>query len=373
MVPYQGPRSIEAHELPELIQLLNLVFRPHGGDMGRDYPRHVALSNRENVRIITVDGKIVSHVSTSIRPLNLGGIPTWEAGIGAVATHPDARGHGFASILMQDAVERSVSQGADIMLISGDMGVYKRMHAVECGQYLQVRITPDIPESQKGYSLRKVQFDDLPAIGRLWETLPVRYLLPLEDWQALFECQFVMDKPSEWWMVMDGDEAVGFGIVHPKDQELLLLDWVGRSDALNTAGAFWFQHYGIQTLTYTVCPNVSIPKSWLSQRQPIRAFDGTVLVIEARRFLQRARAFLAQRIGEEMLTRLQIDAQEQSVRFRFGDEQVTFEHGGEVTLLFFGHPTVDILSTKLAEGSKLRAVLRRMFPIPLVWYGIGYV
>lgn len=373
MANYEGPRSIEDRELPELIDLLNLVFRPNGGDMGRDYPRHVALSNRENVRIIRQEGKIVAHTAVSIRPICLSGISTWEAGIGAVATHPEARGHGFASILMADAQRRSIEQNADIMLISGDNGVYRRMHAVDCGRFPVVKIGKNLPKTNPALTFSKADEQDIGAIIQLWETLPTRYLLPREDWQELLQCKLVMDKPSEWWMVHLGNELIGFGIAHRVDSELRLLDWAGHPNALDAAAAFWFNQYEIETLTYIPSSIILLPLHWRDHIRQIRAFDGTVLVIEAQRFLQRAESFIAEKIGEDLLRRLRIEAKPQWARFECEGEQVEFENGGELAHLFFGHPTEDILAKKLCAKSTLYSILKRIFPVPLVWYGIGYV
>lgn len=373
MATFEEPRTIEERELPELIGLLNLVFRPKGGDMGRDYPRHVALNNIDNVRIIKQNGKIVSHVSTSIRPLSLGGISTWEAGIGAVATHPGARGQGFASILMNDSVKRSVEQGADLMFISGDNGVYRGMHAVECGRFPVVKIGKDTPKTNPIFILSEAKESDVDAICRLWETLPTRYLLPREDWAALLQCKLVMDKPSDWWTVRFGDDLLGFGIVHRKESEMLLLDWAGHPDALDAAAAFWFGRYGVESITYVPSSLSLLPMAWRTCIQQIRAFDGTLLVIEAQRFLHRAESFFIEKIGEEAFRRLRIEAKTQWALFEWEGERAEFEHGGELAFLFFGHPTEDIISKKVPAGSALHSLLKRMFPVPLVWYGIGYV
>lgn len=373
MNEYEGPRCIEESELPELIQLLNLVFRPHGGDMGREYPRHVALSNRENVRIVKQNGKIVSHVATSIRPVSLGGIQTWEAGIGAVATHPDGRGKGYASILMQDAVRRSVERGADIMLISGDLGVYRRMHAVDCGTYPVMKVPRNRLQPNSAFSISPAQDSDIDSIISLWKTLPTRYMLPREDWVALSQCRHVMDKPSDWWMVRWENVPVGFGIVHKEGSDLWLLDWAGHPDALEAAAAFWIDRYQSETLVYISVKDNRIPISWKQWIEQTRSFYGTVLVIDSRRFLLRARPFLEERIGTNDYAQLSIQAEKQSVCFELDDERVEFVNGGELALLFFGHPTEDIVSKKMPDDSKLRSLLMHMFPVPLVWYGIGYV
>ncbi len=374
MVDYQGPRCIEEHELPELINLLNLVFRSDGGCMGSDYPRHVAMSNRQNVRIITMGGKIVAHVATSVRPIILGGIPTYEAGIGAVATHADARGLGLASILMQDAVERSVEQGADIMLISGDLGVYRRMHAVDCGRFNQVKIDRTYLEASSGFDISPAQENHIDEIISLWATLPTRYILPREDWIALLACKKTMDKPSDWWVVHHDGELCGMGIVTQEKSGLNLLDWAGYSEALQAAASFWFDHYKNESLTYVPSSANLLPLSWQKGSQGLRTFyEGTVLVIQAQRFLQRAESLIIERIGETAFADLTIEAQEQSASFEYKGERLELQNGGELTHLFFGHPEIDILSDRLNHDSPFYKIMSQIFPLPLVWYGVGYV
>jgi len=374
MVDYEGPRCIEEYELPELINLLNLVFRSDGGDMASDYPRHVAMSNRENVRIIKMGGKIVAHVATSVRPVNLSGIQTYEAGIGAVATHADARGLRLASVLMQDAVERSVEQGADIMLISGDLGVYRRMHAVDCGRFNQVKIDRTYVEASGDFSISPAQENHIDDIINLWSTLPTRYILPREDWIALFDCKTIMDKPSDWWVVHHDGNLCGMGIIKQEAAELTLQDWAGQTEALQAAASFWFDHYKNESLTYVPSSANLLPLNWKKASQGLRTlYEGTVLVIQAQRFLKRAEALIIERIGEQAFADLKIEAQEQSATFEYKGERLEFQNAGELTHLFFGHPEIDILSDRLPHDSPLYKIMSRIFPIPLVWYGVGYV
>ena len=110
MTEFEGPLSIRTEELPRLYELLNSVFRQQGGDMSRGYPRHIGENNLANIRVIKQKGKIVSHVATSIRPVTLGDSHQSggdrRGGDGSIRS-----GQGFASILMGDAVRRSIEQG----------------------------------------------------------------------------------------------------------------------------------------------------------------------------------------------------------------------------------------------------------------------
>ena len=374
MSEWQGPFSLTESDQAELVALLNLCFRPSGGDMLHDYPRHLSLCNRENVRFIRLDGRIVSHVATSIRPVLLGGIPTVVAGIGAVATHPDARGLRLASVLMEDAVARSLAQGADLMLISGDLGIYRRMNARVCGGFPKVVIPKSSLSTSGNLHVRPVTSADLDAVIRLRQSQVTRYLLPREDIEALFECKIVMDKRSDWWLVWVADCPVGFGAVHHHDDEIVLLDWAGCAEALPEAAPFWLEHYAAQHFHYAAVCRSLIPLAWskfiLPDPEP---FYGTLLFINAKRFLQRAEAYFCERIGESNWKNLHVEAEDQKVCFTLGDESIELANGGEIADLFFGVPGRDFISEHLPHHGPLAQLLANAFPIPLVWYGLGYV
>lgn len=342
--------------------------------MSSDYPRHLSLDNREMVRIIKDGGKIVSHVATSVRPVTLGGVNTAVAGIGAVATVPEARGKGYASLLMADAIERSVAAGADIMLISGDEGIYKRIHAVECGSFSEIYIEKDQWNERVGcYEIAQVSASDLTEIIHLRQGLTTRYLLPLEDMQALHHCKWVMDKPSEWWTVKDVNQIVGFGVTYKDGNDIHLLDWAGCNEALIELTGHCFEHLKSEKLIY-IAPDVSLlPLEWRDWIRRNIPFVGTVIVIQAERLLQRAAPYIEERIGAKSWNQITIDAESQKVVFSIDNECAVFDNGGELAYLFFGQVDGDIINEKTSDHGHLRGLLKQIFPIPLVWYGLGYV
>ncbi len=369
----EQPQSIQKHELNELISLLNYIFRADGGDMGKDYPRHLGENNLENIRVIKQEGQIVAHVAASIRPVSLAGIQTKVAGIGAVATHPEARGYGFASILMQDAIQRCTEQGADIMLISGDLGIYRRLHAEECGQFPVFEISEEDLRPQSGFSLIPVDSTHIDIINLLLEQKTTRYMLPQEDLEALEQCRHVMDRSSDWWIILYGDTPTGFGVVHADEQKVDLLEWAGHPNALQYAAYQWLHHYGAPSLHYITHEAHQIPLHWQACITDWRAFEGTVLMLHTYRFMRQAQDLLSQRLGEETLNALKFDCGMQQMAISLGEEILELKNGGEVVQFLFGHPMRNILEEKLPGTSALKSILQKGFPLPLVWYGLGYV
>lgn len=372
--PYEGPLSARKEDLGELNDLLNKTFRSErAGNMLAEYPRHVGECNLDNVRLIRQNGRIVSHVATSVRPVLLNGIPTVEAGIGAVATCESARGQGLASKLMTDAVERSVAQGADLMLISGDESIYLKMHATVCGRFPEVTVTQKDGTTGLDCTLTAASESNVSEIVNLRQAMPTRYMLPREDIAALLQCGFAMDKPVDWWIARISGFPVGWAVTHVHNGQIELIDWAGSEEILPEIAGLLLQHYKASTLHY-IAPQFSfLPVKWRYRVRGVVPFGGTALVIDAARFLQRAEPYLIERIGEETWEELEIAAEAQKVEITWKSERAVFENGGELARLFFGHPHEDILLQKAANGSELIALLRKLFPVPLVWYGIGYV
>jgi predicted N-acetyltransferase YhbS len=368
-----SPVSITPDDHGELIDLLNLCFREDGGSMLDDYERHVGLCNQNNIRVIKDNGRIVSHIATSVRPVVMGGIPTKVAGVGAVATHPDARGKGLASLLMEDTVARSEEQGADLMLISNDLNLYRRHNARLCGSFPQIEIQINAIQPIGGFTVRRVEETDLDAVIKLRQSLATRYLLPREDLAFLFHKKIVMDKPSDWWLVEFEEKSIGFGTVHFDNNLITLHEWAGHPKALHHAAAFWLSHYPAKTFLFNAVDESQLPVDWKAFIKERIVFEGSVVVMNGKRLIERAQPFIEERIGEETFSQLKIESSKQQLYISYKNETVAFEHGGELAECLFGLPDRDMLAEKISPDGDLYPILSAFLPLPLVWYGIGYV
>jgi len=129
MAEIEGPRGAEVDELSEVLDLVNLVFRTSRGmkpTMQEEFPLLFNEKNVENLRIIKVDGKIVSHVGIFECDAIIHGCRLKVGMIGAVCTHPDYRGRGFATRLVEDAMSKMRRDGVNIVMISGIRRLYDR-------------------------------------------------------------------------------------------------------------------------------------------------------------------------------------------------------------------------------------------------------
>ena len=110
----EGPRACGRYEIGPTLDLLNQVFTPERAGMGGWAPHLACEENREQMRVLLVNGRIVAHtglyVSEVVTPrgtLRLGGL--WS-----VACHPDYRRRGFGEACVRDAMRLMQEQGCEI-------------------------------------------------------------------------------------------------------------------------------------------------------------------------------------------------------------------------------------------------------------------
>lgn len=170
---FDGPRACGPYDLAGTLDLINLVFRtqpatgsPRPPDMGWEYTNIYNPENLANVRIVCHRGRPVSAVgilSTTVRTPR-GTISV--GGINAVATHPDYRRLGLATITLEDAQATMRAAGLHVGLLStGIPNYYRKLGWERAGQ-------------QRTFTFDRRNVTYLP---------PGDYLAVTEDWQPHLE------------------------------------------------------------------------------------------------------------------------------------------------------------------------------------------
>lgn len=196
----EGPRAPQCHELEDVVGVIDAVFRPGRPSMGAEFPQLLSTSNVRRLRIFadSITGRPVAHAGYLPQELIIEGHRIPVAALGSVCTLPEYRGQGLASRLVESIMEQAASEGLAIMLISGDSGVYKRLGAVETGDFLTVqadgkgisRLCASGGEradelDQCGIALGRATPDDLPAMAAAYRRESVRYARSVSDFREL--------------------------------------------------------------------------------------------------------------------------------------------------------------------------------------------
>jgi predicted N-acetyltransferase YhbS len=119
-------KAAEPTEYTEIYDMVDKAFK------GAELPSKIikvttiedANFQKEDLRVVKVDGKIVSAMMIIRRPLRIGTAIVKGAIVAPVATHPDYQGKGYCSNVMRDAVQYMKAQGFDITILWGIPWLY---------------------------------------------------------------------------------------------------------------------------------------------------------------------------------------------------------------------------------------------------------
>lgn len=370
------PRGATPTDREGLRQLVGKVFRPSLMD---EYPQLFHDGNLENCRIIVADGKVVSHVGMTIQDATLFGNRVRVACIGAVSTDPAYRGRGYATACFADAMRLAREKGVDFMMISGDRRLYRMAGCRSVGPGFTVRLSRETAEEipTEGVTLRLATREDIPVFGVLHRAEPIHWVRSIETWERAFACGFVMNRPSEFFLVERNGIAWGYFIL-ARPERTDRSPWVSEF-----AGDRRFILAGLASLVRkkelaAVTCHVSGWDRWGQQtfQEAGLSFrstptSGTYLVVNFVQLAERIRPYLSEIVGEATANSLQFESDGDAADIWLGEERFHLPNRGCVAHFLFG--TLEERPTPPPSEGRLAEIYRAAFPIPALWYGINYV
>ncbi len=121
-------RNLTADEIPELIDHLDMVFEGAPRELFERAYGANPTSDPSQTKVIIEDGRIVSAVRVLSKPVRIGSTRVEMGGVGGVSTHPDYRGRGHSTALLNAHLEEMERREYDIsMLFTGLTGFYGRL------------------------------------------------------------------------------------------------------------------------------------------------------------------------------------------------------------------------------------------------------
>jgi len=373
----EGPRAARKDELEAVVALSNLVFRSKGGDMGREYPTLFCPENAENLRIFLDDGKPVSLVGFTVRDTLIMGATIRVCNVGSVCTHPDYRNRGLATRLLEDSVRKALAEGVVVMLISGGRGLYRRMGCINAGLYHLYRIPKETDLPRLPVEVETWREEDLPDLVRIHQGEPVRYIRDVDEFLTLLRAEMLVNRPADTWTVrLDGEMVAYICVQRPVEEEgvkvLKAREIAGSRLAVLSALPELFDRYGVDRIdidTVAADEEMKLLGRMIGVRPSLRGFMGTLKIINLRGFFEAIEPYFSERLTEEELWNLEVDF-EPELTFRYKGEEFKLSCIEDVTAFIFGsiereRPT--------PQTPNLSRTLSKLFPMPLVDYGLNFI
>lgn len=178
-------RSPSREEIPEILSFLNKELRPSvNWTIADEYPLAFNESNRQNLKIIKENGQILSHALVRYQliktPIGIFKV----AGIGSVVTHPDHRGKGLSTKIIQSCLDDAKKQGCDFTILWTDrFDFYRRLGFELAGSEIALVMQNEIELENPGLRFLTSSQADPQALLRLYGQHRVGVVRTIRDVQ----------------------------------------------------------------------------------------------------------------------------------------------------------------------------------------------
>jgi len=166
-------KAAEPEEYAEIRDMLDKAFKSElVCDIAEITTSKDANFQKGDLRVVEVDGKIVSMMMLIRRPLRFGTAIVNGAIIAPVATHPDYQGKGYCSAVMRDAVRYMKAQGFDITILWGIPWLYPHYGYSPAMVNTRLSIKPKQNSSVKKvpYEFRAFTEADLEQVTQIYHS-----------------------------------------------------------------------------------------------------------------------------------------------------------------------------------------------------------
>lgn len=173
----EGPRILRPEEALVSHRLSHLCFGDLDElDLNAEMLDLDEWSHHGAVYVMAHQDKLVSQISIFHHAIQLPDGCIRLGSIGGVCTHPDYRGHGLASSVLDHCTRQLVQEGANLMLISGGRGLYTRLGCVPAGKFISFDILPGkFHPAVENVFLRPASSDDADLCSQLYQAEAVHF------------------------------------------------------------------------------------------------------------------------------------------------------------------------------------------------------
>jgi predicted N-acetyltransferase YhbS len=422
-----GPRAAKVGELPLVESLSNEVFRIYDGDgqtMFQEFPDLFCKENIDNVRVIVEDGKPVSNINYLIRTVSIYGCKINVASLGAVATLQDYRGRGYASMLLDDCVNRMINQDAHILLISGDRNLYRNIGSTPAGLMYKYVITDSSKSNINGadsnslcnnsdfcvrpnsynessfsfmkksenrecsrrndkqYRIRELDIEqcsneDLYKLANLYRQENVRFVRHYDKfYELLASRKFLRKKTAQkkviiiesktgfeayFYMVIEGNQGIIYDCVGSR--ELIINACAGLIDKYelkNIHGRLMTYHKS--AISYCIDNNIPLEKTRLI---------GTIKIVNFKTLMESLRRYFYEIYDNKFIDELEFENSEKGACFKFKEKKCVIADKQKLNDLIFGGAEVSSIDFVNdlgleADYEVFAEFFDKCFPIPFI-------
>ena len=356
----QGPRIPHEKELPQIYEFLNTNLRPGvNWSIVSEYPTALGANNIGNIRVISEQGKVISHAV--LKPLVIKTpLVIFKVGaIGSVVTDSNHRNQGLSTKILEECISESKKQNCDIALLWTNLyDFYRKMDFELAGHEESIVINNEFDSPPMSLKFLKTTQISPESILRLYSQHTVGTVRTAEEIR-----KFLAIPQTVVYSAWDNSGQLAAFAVEGKGADLsgYIHEWGGSVPALLSL----FSHIRKEKKqSYTIIlPHHSLNLlSALKRIQGIthnEGYLGMIKIVNHQQLFQKVKK-ASRTLGVNDLV---LENCEGGILFGLGNDTIKIEDNKDLIKIFFG-PLPEISSFK----PETQRVMERIFPLNLwVW------
>jgi ribosomal protein S18 acetylase RimI-like enzyme len=381
MQEFDGPRPLRREEWAAAVRLERLCFSGILGETDdADWETSYTSPKRGGWQVIAHCGQPVSLIGVFHNKVGVYGSPLRIASIGGVCTHPDYRGQGLASRLLDYCIRRSIAESARLMLISGIRGLYTRAGNVTAQEFEYVTLRPGQLRLEAGdFTVRPATAADAAPCARIYQAEPVHFVRRVSKFADHFTRREEFPKGEDWIVESDGRPlAYCFTRLpwgYAREQGVReVIEYAGSRVALVASLAQVLADLNLRELRLAV-PWQDTDLLWLLRQQGLAGDriplpEHTMRIINFPGLMADLRPYVQARLPASLRRGLRFEQQDDRCAIVRGHERLELD-GAAMTRLVMGIPAGQ--TTKAVTTSPvLDEIIAALFPLPSFLPGLNY-
>lgn len=373
----------------KVLTLINHVFGKENSSLKMEdiFTDLLSQNNMEHMRIIKVNGKPVSVINYIINEINMKGSVLKAANIGAVCTHEDYRGRGYANRILKDCLENMRSEGVDLLYVSGEINLYTKNSIHITGKMYTFNIDKNYLAEHKQwgfdeYEVKECYQEDMHLLSDLYDMEAVRYIRDKQKFVDLARRvpgASVYHHAAKTYRIEVNGQMQGYFIcaLIPGDNgdfNMELIEYSGNRKAV-LVGI-------IKTMIQSSPASISGYASWFDTEMlksleeyeiitEVDSYPGTMRIVDFSRFMQKVKQPYTR---SKDLDALEFYESNGKYIIRLEDKELVIEDDKTMHDLFLGS-AMELLDSQYISGDKiLFDKLKLILPIPVPYpYGLNYI
>ena len=372
-------RSANLNEFNDVTELINYIFRISRNckpTMVEEFPLLLNKNNIDNMIVISQDNKVVSDVNYLIQEVSIQGEKIKAAAIGAVCTHPDYEKRGFSSKVLDFVESKMLSDGVDILLVSGTRSLYTRRNCSLIKSFYKYSIHPekvDFPTNFKFLEFDETCIDsnDLNKILHMYNQNSTRYIRTKEEFTTLLHSATIPwgDRSYKKVLVKNNDITIGY---------IILRITKGNENSFAEVVELSLDNYYVEKVLKHLCYKYDLRKIVYSvhirntkdQLQNVSDTEldyqqGSLKIINFEKLCKSLSGYFKQYFSTDFVDNLEFVKHDDKYVIRYKDEALIIDDLNKLNKLFFEYDETQFEDFK--DLKNIYSFTKAVFPLDFPW------